>query len=59
MERIFDPFYSTKEVGKGSGLGLASVHSLVQTYDGVISIGSEVGVGLVFTLHLPCSNKAL
>jgi signal transduction histidine kinase len=59
MEKIFDPFYSTKEAGKGSGLGLASVHSLVQTYDGVISVDSKVGVGSVFKLHLPCSNNAL
>jgi two-component system cell cycle sensor histidine kinase/response regulator CckA len=59
IDHIFDPFYSTKEVGKGSGLGLASVHSLVKTYGGAISVDSKVDVGSVFTILLPCSNEVL
>lgn len=59
IDLIFDPFYSTKEASKGSGLGLASVHGLVKTYGGVVSVDSKVSVGSVFTIHLPCSNKRL
>lgn len=59
IDRIFDPFYSTKEVGKGSGLGLASVHSLINIYGGAVTVNSEINKGSLFTLHLPLSIKAV
>jgi len=53
MERIFDPFFSTKEVGKGTGLGLAAVHGIVTQHDGAITIESRIDEGTVFHIFLP------
>jgi CheY-like chemotaxis protein len=52
-EKIFDPYFTTKEVGKGTGMGLSMVHGIVQSYDGSISCDSMLGAGTVFTLTLP------
>ncbi len=53
MERIFEPFYTTKEVGKGTGLGLATVHAIIQQHQGEMTVSSQLGRGTIFTLLLP------
>jgi two-component system, cell cycle sensor histidine kinase and response regulator CckA len=54
--RIFDPFYTTKEVGKGTGLGLYIVHGIIMQHKGTIEVESEVKKGTTFTIHLPISQ---
>jgi len=51
--RLFEPFFSTKEVGKGTGLGLAISYSIVQKHNGTIKVESEVGKGSTFAVTLP------
>lgn len=53
MQRIFEPFFSTKEKGEGSGWGLAVAHAAVREMDGTIGVRSRVGEGTVFTVELP------
>jgi two-component system, NtrC family, sensor kinase len=53
LARIFDPFYTTKEVGKGTGLGLSISYSIIEKLGGHISVESKLGKGTVFTILLP------
>jgi two-component system cell cycle sensor histidine kinase/response regulator CckA len=56
-QRIFDPFFSTKEMGRGTGLGLASVYGIIQNHRGLITVDSEKGRGTTFTIYLRASDK--
>jgi len=53
MHKIFDPYFTTKEKGVGTGLGLAVVHGIVKKYEGTIKVDSKPGTGTTFHIYLP------
>jgi signal transduction histidine kinase len=57
MRQIFNPFFTTKDVDQGTGLGLAVVHGIVHAHGGIIEVESEPGRGTRFEITFPCSRS--
>jgi PAS domain S-box-containing protein len=58
LEKIFDPFFTLKEVGKGTGLGLSTVHGIIEEHKGAVSVTSKPGKGSTFRISLPYAEGA-
>jgi len=59
VQTIFDPYFTTKKPGEGTGLGLSVVHGIVESYGGKITVDSKEGAGTEFTTYLPISKKRI
>jgi len=59
IDKLFDPFFSTKEVGKGTGLGLSISHGIIDKHGGIIEVSSIFGEGTCFTIRLPIKGVVL
>jgi len=58
IDRIFDPYFTTKEVGKGSGMGLSVVHGIVKNHGGTITVNSRPGKGATFSIVFPVIEES-
>ena len=58
LNKIFDPYFTTKDKAKGSGMGLAVVHGIVESHGGIIEVDSALGEGTSFTVYLPVTGAA-
>jgi two-component system NtrC family sensor kinase len=58
LRRIFDPFFTSKDVGKGTGLGLSVSHGIIAAHGGAIEVQSKVGEGSTFSVFLPLTPPA-
>jgi len=59
LQRIFDPLFTTREMGRGTGLGLASAYGIIKNHDGIIEARSLKDKGTTFELYLPASRKTI
>jgi signal transduction histidine kinase len=58
IEKIFDPYFSTRKGDGGSGLGLAVSQEIVQSHEGILNVTSKVGEGTCFHIYFPCQNES-
>ena len=59
MKRVFDPYFTTKDPGKGTGMGLAVVHGIVKNHGGSIKVESNIGSGTTFTIYMPVIDAVI
>lgn len=59
IPRIFKPFYTTKPVGEGTGLGLSVCYDIIKKHNGAITVQSKLGIGTEFSMTLPIEHTVL